>query len=234
MGAGFALLYLLVAWASVRGGLVTRSPLYDGLSGIPPYRWVNPPEERRANNEVPETERFKVQVSTAGQADPGSVTTSDGQATLTFNYLPPSPEPYTLALSMTPLDPTDLAPAPPGLYFDGNAYRLEAVNDRTGAPVEGNFTSILRFSVHAPQILSLQNGTWTPVPDPLITDADLQVSADTPANGTFVPAGTGTRPPEVVRGEESFPWVSTIVGSVGLILLLAAGIVAARRRNAPG
>lgn len=231
-GLVLVLAYLLVAWISVDAGLVSRSPLYDGLASIPPYRWVNPPEERVENNEVPEAEEFKVRVATSGQADPGSVTTGDGQATMTFNYLPGAAEPYSFTLSMTPLDPATLAPAPDGFYFDGNAYRMEAIDDRTGAQVEGNFTTILRFSIHAPQVLGLKDAVWEPMPDPLMTDADLQVSVDTPANGTFVPAGTGTRPPEVVRGGESFPWLSTILGLAGLLLLFAAAFIAVRRRNA--
>ena len=231
-GLAVVLAYLLVAWASVQAGLVSRSPLYDGLADIPLYRWVNPPPEREGGNEVPEAETFQVAVSTSGQADPGSVTTGDGQMTLTFNYLPPAPEPYGISLSMTPLDPAELAPAPEGFYFDSNAYKLEAVDTKTGAPVDGSFTAIMRFSVHGPQILSLNEGTWTPLADPLLTDADLQVSAETPANGTYVAAGTGTRPPEDTNRGESFPWFSTIIGSVGLLLLFSAAIVAFRRRNA--
>lgn len=231
-GLVVAAVYLLVAWISVEAGLVSRSPLYDGLAGIPAYRWVDPPEERVDDNEVPEPDSFQVQVATSGQADPGSVTTGDGQATMTFNYLPPAPEPYSFTLTMTPLDPTTLAPPPEGFYFDGNAYRIEALNDQTGVPVEGSFTTILRFSVHAPQVLAFNGSIWEPVPDPLMTDADLQVSVNTPANGTFVPAGTGTRPPEVVGGGESFPWFSTILGSIGLILLFSAAFIAIRRRDA--
>ncbi len=229
-GAALVLVYLLVAWASVAAGLVYRSPLYDGLGSIPAYRWINPPEERQGDNEQPRPEEFMVSVSTAGQADPGSVSTSDGQMTLTFNYLPPAAEEYNITVKMTPLDPATVAPLPDGYYFDGNAYRLESTNDATGAPVDGNFTSIMRFSVHGPQILSLKDGAWTPLLDPLMTDADLQVSADTPANGSYVPAGTGTRPPEVVQ-TEAFPWFSTIIGTIGLLLLLAAGVVAFRRRT---
>ena len=172
-----------------------------------------------------------VSVSTAGQADPGSVTTSDGQMTLTFNYLPPAAEEYNVTVKMTPVDPATVAPVPNGYFFDGNAYKLESLDDVTGAPVDGNFTSIMRFSVHGPQILSFVDGAWTPLPDPLMTDADLQVSAETPANGIYVPAGTGTRPPEVVV-TEAFPWLSTIIGTIGLLLLIAAGVVAFRRRKA--
>ena len=232
-GLALAMAYLLVSWFSVQAGWVSRSPLYDGLAGIPAYRWVNPPEERLEDNEVPEAEEFRVEVSTSGQANPGSVTTSDGQNTLTFNYLPPAPEPYAFTLRMTPTDPQGLAPPPEGFYFDGNAYRLEALHETTGEPIEGNFTTIMRFSIHAPYVLALQDGIWVPLPDPLMTDADLQVSADTPANGTFVPAGTGIRPPEVVNRGERFPWISTIVGSIGLILLLSAGVVAFLRRDTP-
>jgi hypothetical protein len=230
-GVAIVLAYLLVAWASVSAGLVSRSPLYDGLAGIPLYRWVNPPSEREGDNEIPKSEEFDVSVSTSGQADPGSVTTSDGQMTLTFNYLPPSPQPYAISVTMTPLDPAELAPAPDGYYFDSNAYKLETVDDATGAPVDGSFTSIMRFSVHGPQILSLNEGTWSPLPDPLLTDADLQVSAETPANGTYVAAGTGTRPPEDTNRGESFPWFSTIVGTIGLLLLFAAAVVSVRQRN---
>ncbi len=56
---------------------------------------------------------------------------------------------------MTPVDPAELAPAPERMYFDADAYRLRAVNTRTGAPVDGSFTPILRFSVHGPLILAL-------------------------------------------------------------------------------
>jgi hypothetical protein len=231
-GLAVVLAYLLIAWASVQAGLVSRSPLYDGLADIPLYRWVNPPEEREGSNEVPEAETFEVTVTTSGQADPGSVTTADGQMTLTFNYLPPTPEPYNFTLSMTPLDPAEVAPAPDGFYFDSNAYELTAVNAGTGAPVDGSFTAIMRFSVHGPQILTLQDGAWTPLADPLLTDADLQVSAETSANGTFVAAGTGERPLEDTNRGESFPWFSTIIGSIGLLLLFSAAVIAFRRRNA--
>lgn len=230
-GLALVLLYLLVAWVSVQAGLVSRSPLYDGLSNIPLYRWVNPPPERVEGNETPRAETFDVSVATSGQADPGSVTTADGQMTLTFNYLPPAPEPYEIELSMTPKDPAELAPVPEGLYFDSNAYELTATNSNTGAPVDGSFTAIMRFSVHGPQILSLRDGVWTPLPDPLLTDADLQVSAETQANGTYVAAGTGTRPPEDTNRGESFPWFSTIIGTIGLLLLFAAAFVAWRRRS---
>lgn len=230
-GLALVLLYLLVAWVSVQTGLVSRSPLYDGLAGIPLYRWVDPPPERLEGNEVPEPETFDVSVATSGQADPGSVTTADGQMTLTFNYLPPAPEPYEIELSMTPKDPAEIAPVPEGLYFDSNAYELTAIDSNTGAPVDGSFTAIMRFSVHGPQILSLRDGTWTPLPDPLLTDADLQVSAETQANGTYVAAGTGIRPPEDTNRGESFPWFSTIIGTIGLLLLFAAAFVAWRRRS---
>lgn len=55
-GLAVMLAYLLIAWASVQAGLVSRSPLYDGLANIPPYRFVNPPDEREGNNEVPEAD----------------------------------------------------------------------------------------------------------------------------------------------------------------------------------
>lgn len=230
-GAALMIVYLLVAWASVASGLVSRSPLYDGLGSIPAYRWINPPEERQGDNERPRPEEFMVSVSTAGQADPGSVTTSDGQMTLTFNYLPPAAEEYNVTVKMTPVDPATVAPVPNGYYFDSNAYRLESLDDVTGAPVDGNFTSIMRFSVHGPQILSFKIGAWTPLPDPLMTDADLQVSTETPANGTYVAAGTGTRPRAIVA-TEAFPRFSTILGTIGLLLLIASAVVAFRRRKA--
>src|SRR5688500_10159343 len=127
------LAYLLVAWASVSAGLGSRSPLYDGLADIPLYRWGHPPTEREGDNEIPKAEEFEVAVSTSGQADPGSVTTSDGQMTLTFNYLPPAAQPYAISVSMSPVDPAELAPAPDGYYFDSNAYELETLDDATGA-----------------------------------------------------------------------------------------------------
>lgn len=232
-GIALVLAYLVVAWVSVQAGLVLRSPLYDGLFSHPPYRWVSPPEERVDNNEPPVPDEFEVQVSTSGQADPGSVTTNDGQHTLTFNYLPPAPQPYTFTISMTPRDPQDFAPPPPGFYFDSNAYELESRRADTGEPIDGHFTSIMRFSALAPQMLELQDGEWTVLPDPLYTEADHQVSADTPASGVFVAAGTGIRPPEEVGGLNPFALAQVAVGVLGLGLLLAGAVVALRRRDQP-
>jgi hypothetical protein len=215
-----ALLYIAAAWASVAGGWMISQPLYDGLATLPPYRWVNPPQERVKNNEVPKTERVKVRVD-KGVADPSSVATSDAQAILTFDNIPRgSSDSFTVVL--TPVDPAKLAPVPKGGYFDGNAYRIEGTYDATKAPVPGPFTLILRYSVHARRILKLEDGTWMRQRFAHFTQANQQVDVKTEQLGTFVVAGTGKRP------REQNPYRGPLI-EIGMMVALVVGLLAVPR-----
>lgn len=200
-----ALGYLAVAWTSISLGWISSRPLYDGLTPLPPYRWVDPPVERVSDNQVPGVERFAVRVKADGGADPASVTTSDGQTTMTFDLITPI-EGESFEVVVTPLAPQTLAAAPADGYFDGNAYRYEALYAGTQTPVKGSFTVVTRFSVHARQVLTLREGAWDSLFRPFATPIDQQVSARTSSMGTFVAASKGTRTaPSQLNSEEEAP-----------------------------
>lgn len=142
--------------------------LYDGLVPQPPYRWVRPPASHQGDNEQPKPYTTFLPLQTGGSVA-AELATDDLQATLTLpaNVVGPRPGESRARVTLTPLDPETLAPPPSGRRFDGNAYRLDAVYDASGAPValRGPITVVLRYAVHASTILRLdKNGDkvgWT-------------------------------------------------------------------------
>ena len=132
--------------------------LYDGLLPQPPYRWVRPPAGRAADNEQPKPYTTFLPLA-AGGSVPAEFATDDLQATLTLpaNVVEPRSGETRARVTLTPLDPDTLAPPPSGRRFDGNAYRMDAVYDASGAPVtlRGPVTVVLRYAAHATTILRL-------------------------------------------------------------------------------
>jgi len=145
--------------------------LYDGLVPQPPYRWVRPPSGRQGDNEQPKPYTTVLPFQ-AGGSVPAEFATDDLQAALTLpaNVVEPRPGEAKARVSLTPLDPDTLAPPPSGRHFDGNAYRIEAVYDGSGAPVilRGPVTVVLRYAVHATTILRLEKAggkaAWARLP----------------------------------------------------------------------
>jgi hypothetical protein len=222
-GLAASLAYLGVVSVSLSMGWIASRPLYDGLVPLPPYRWVNPPAERTGDNQAPQAETFKVRLTPEGLADPASVTTSDGQATVTFDHIA-AIEGESFVVTITPQDPSQIADPPEGSYFDSNAYKVEAGFEGSQAPVGGSFTVILRYSVHAREMFALKQGAWEALFQTLVTPIDLQVVARTPVVGTFVASGKGTRPPTGAEhrnvpgsqtGTAPYRWVNPPPGRAG-------------------
>ena len=222
-GLAISLIYLGVVSVSLSLGWIASRPLYDGLVPLPPYRWINPPAERAQDNQAPQAETFKVRLTPDGIADPASVSTSDGQATVTFDLIAPH-KGESFVVTVTPQDPAQVAGAPDGSYFDGNAYKVEGAYEGSQALLEGSFSIVLRYSVHARQVLALKNAAWEALFQPVVTPIDLQAIARTPALGTFVAAGKGTRPltgaphddsPSSQGELEPYRWVSPPPGRAG-------------------
>jgi hypothetical protein len=166
--------------------------LMDGLVPQPPYRWVHPPGGRAGDNEPPEAYATALPLSANGSAA-AEFATDDLQATLTLpaNVVAPHAGETKARVTLTPLDPATLAPAPSGRRFDGNAYRLDVVYDASGTPAQltGPITVVLRYAVHATTILRLDSANdkpaWVRLPTTVYTGSQEDL-AHSDRLGAFV------------------------------------------------
>jgi hypothetical protein len=136
-GVGVVALYLAGAAVSGRASILHRRPLLDGLAPPTPYRWVNPPPDLAASNKPPASTRFTVELTAEGSRL-GAFSTSDGQINLVLSEgaVPARPGQRSVEVAVEPLDPTTLGPVPSGLVTAGNAYRIQASYQPSGAEVE--------------------------------------------------------------------------------------------------
>lgn len=166
--------------------------LYDGLMPQPPYRWVRPPAWRRGDNEPPQPYTTFLPLA-AGGSVPAEFATDDLQATITFpaNVVEPRPGETKARVTLTPLDPEALAPPPAGRRFDGNAYRIDAAYETSGAPVKlrGPVTIVLRYAAHATTMLRLEKtadkAAWVRLPTTVFTGSQEDL-AHSDGLGVFV------------------------------------------------
>jgi len=190
--AGLAAVLLYVGAAAWLPPAPHARVLYDGLVPAPPYRWVRPPAGYRGDNEPPKPYSAALPLRPSGSA-PAEFATDDLQATLTLpgNVIAPRAGETQVRVTLTPLDPAALAPAPPGRRFDGNAYRFEAVYGGSGAAValQGPITVVLRYAVHATTILRLDAAggapAWTRLPTTVFTGSQEDL-AHSDTLGVFV------------------------------------------------
>lgn len=233
-----AALYVVAALFSFRAGLLPGRPLYEGFAPPAAYRWVKPPPEVAKGNLEPlpanGTLRF------AGKnSPPFNLNTPDGQAAL---ILPPGAVDVpagegSLTLTMTPLDAQTLAPAPKGMTYDGNAYRITAAYSSTGEParflatscpsgeqVNTCLTVVLRYALGAKGIYRLDADAWKPLTS-TVTASALQVFADVDGIGTFVALRHGQ--PRKQRGD----LLALILGlSTAVVATIVTRTVIARRK----
>jgi len=179
-----------------------------------------------------------VRLTTTG-SESGAITTGDDQAAVLFqpDVIAPRQGESAARVTLRPLDPATVAPAPQGMLFDGNAYLVSATYATSGAPValRKPATIVLRFPATGTQVLRSTGSTWTVLRSTAIPPA-MQDVADTDVLGVFVSAA----PPK------SGPSVSVVLYRVFTVLLwtaaaaLAAGLIRdyatnrARRRRAGG
>ncbi len=225
-GAAAAALYL-VAGAYVWPRIPVRL-LYEGEAPPLPYRWVRPPANLPEPNQPPESGTGAIPFTPDGSQS-ASILTDDGQAAVIFRSgaIVPRAGGTSAAATITPLDPAGVAPAPPGLRFDGNAYRMAAVY-RGGTPVTlaKPVTVVLRYPRHGPMLLRSRGDGWSPLDAHVVAGA-LQVFASTDRLGVFVAAA-----PAVSGG---IPWLAVAAGAaaVGVILAAIATLRRGQRRAGP-
>ena len=136
-GVGIVALYLAGAAVSGRASILARRPLLDGLAPPTPYRWVNPPPDLAAGNKPPASTRFTLGLALEG-SQLGAFSTGDGQVNLVLSQgaVPPRSGQTGVEVTVDPADPATLGPVPSGLVGAGNAYRIQASYQPSGAKVE--------------------------------------------------------------------------------------------------
>ncbi|MHB8513144.1 MAG: hypothetical protein ACYDCC_13315 [Actinomycetota bacterium] len=233
----FAALYVIVA-AATSGSLLPVRPVYEGIGPPPPYSWVNPPSSRKSNN-VPPTQGDGVIAMGPKGSEPGTVSTDDGQAVMTFfrGSFEAKKGQTKVHVHITPVDPATLGPPPQGLFYDGNAYKFTATYEPSGqpaiipardCPIAQNPkicpTLVLRYAFSATSLYWLSSGSWTSVSGATPVGTSLQIFADVHFVGTFVaidskstvnakPAGGGSSIGSILA--IVFAAVAVLIGLVG-------------------
>jgi hypothetical protein len=239
VGVGILVLYLAGAAVSGRASILARRPLLDGLAPPTPYRWVKPPPELAAGNKPPASTRFTVQLTAAGSRL-GAFSTSDGQVNMVLSEgaVPARPGQKGVEVSVDPVDPATLGPAPSGLVVAGNAYRIQAAYRPSGRKTEtfagqssvGLVYPLLTTAVadaSGHQLLSSADGrTWEALPS---TDSPgtHQVSARLTRAGYLQ---VGVRPSQ--GGSGSDPRTRILLLASGVALLIVVAALALRLREA--
>ena len=133
-GVGMVVLYLAGAAVSGRATILARRPLLDGLAPPTPYRWVSPPADLAAGNKPPASTRFTLEL-TADGSRLGAFSTGDGQINLVLSEgaVPARSGQTGVEVTVDPVDPATLGPVPSGLVSAGNAYRIQASYQPSGA-----------------------------------------------------------------------------------------------------
>ncbi len=203
--------------------------LYEGEAPPLPYRWVHPPANLPEANQPPAPGAGNIALTPAGSQS-SSLLTDDGQAALIFRFgaIAPRSGASSVEVKITPLDPVALSPAPAGLQFDGNAYRMEATYN-TGEPITllKPVTPVLRYPKHATTLLRYSGAGWTSLETHVVAGS-LQLFGPTDRLGVFAAAAARTSPP--------IAWVrdAAVAAAVaGALAALAALILARRRRTRP-
>jgi hypothetical protein len=206
--------------------------LYDGLVPLPPYRWVHPPPSRARDNRPPLPGAGTISLGPPSQAV--EVSTDDDQALVTFprGIVAPRPGESSVKITIVPLDPVSVAPAPNKSRFDGNAYRIEARYAASGEPavLTAPASVVLRYPVHATVMLWWSDPAWTPLSVSLFTGSQ-QALSNTNRLGVFAAATSSSgRAGPVTAGPGCLAGAFAVFGLIGAMLARRVSV----RRRAPG
>jgi hypothetical protein len=239
--AGVAVVLAYLAGASLSGGRgpLARRPLLDGLAPPPPYHWVKPPPELAAQNRPPAAAEARVRLGASG-SEVTAISTGDGQASLVLeaNAIPTSKGATEVAVSINPVDPATLAPAPQGLVLAGNAYRIRLTYRPSGAPARltGRATVVLVYPLLSIPVGSLFDYTLLASPDGKAwtrqesnaTPGSHQVGAVLPQPGYVVVAVPPA--PAAAAKPNRIPLIAGLAGA-GAVIAIGAVVLARRLRR---
>jgi len=237
-GVGIVALYLAGAAVSGRSSILTRRPLLDGLAPPTPYRWVNPPPDLAAGNKPPASTRFTLGLALEG-SQLGAFSTGDGQVNLVLSQgaVPPRSGQTGVEVTVDPADPAALGPVPSGLVGAGNAYRIQASYQPSGAKVEalggqssvGLVYPLLTTAVAdtgGHQVLSSADGRTWEVLASTDTPGTHQVSARLTRTG-YVMVGV----PPSAGGSQSSSRTRILLLGTGVAVVIVAAALALRLRE---
>ena len=241
-GVGIVALYLAGAAVSGRASILARRPLLDGLAPPTPYRWVSPPPDLAASNKPPASTRFTVELTAEG-SQLGAFSTSDGQVNLVLSQgaVPPRSGQRGVEVTIEPVDPATLGPAPSGLVTAGNAYQIQASYQPSGDQVEtlagqssiGLVYPLLNTAVADPgghQVLSSADGQAWESLSSADTPGTHQVSAGLDRTGYVV---VGVAPSAGGSGSEPRNRILLLGTGIAVVIVAAALVLRLRERSRP-
>ncbi len=227
-----AVLYVAAALWTAGGPWPVRM-LYDGFVPPLPYRWVRPPVAA-AQNQGPQTGAGSIGFTSDG-SEYASVATGDGQAIAIFgpNAFVPAPGESAVRITLMPLDPAAIGPAPAGLQVEGNAYRIGGAYAHSERPValRKPVTVVLRYPSRGTRILRFADPAWA-VLGTTSFHMSLQMLADSDRLGIFAAAAPAAGPAALLTGL-SRSALLVLWTAVGVVIVLLLRYRVRRRDRTP-
>jgi len=220
-GLILALLYgAVVVVTNLTTGHPVR-PLFDGVGGSTPYRWVKPPWYVGNTNIEPKASSTDITFEN-GVSPLIGVTSDDAQIILNLpqGALPARDGDIAVRAAFTPLDPKKLAKLPGGMRPNGNAYRVQMTYQPSGTPFaqttsSGNVIMVVPDEAEK-MLFSVDGKSWTELPTQRLGDPTTVGSAfNTP--GYYV---VGTLLPEFPNPNKESGTKKT-VGTVMIVVAVA-------------
>jgi hypothetical protein len=228
---GIGVVLLVMYAAAVMGTLPFGHrvrPLFEGIGPPPAYRWVHPPAAFAAGNIPPQASDTDVPLRPTGSEQAGAQC-EDNQLVLNLapNAAPPHPPDTSVRVHIEPLDPATLAPLPPEVRPNGNAYQVALTYQPSRTPVTtitapGNI--LLTVPLPARGLWYSADGkTWTRIGNQTVANQPI-VGGPFNAPGYYV---AGTHPPIASTGggggggASGTIIVAALVGALALVLGLS-------------
>jgi hypothetical protein len=235
IGLALAALYAgAVMVTSLTTGHPVR-PLFDGVGGAAPYKWVKPPWYVGSANIEPKASSSDIPFEN-GVSPLIGVTSDDAQLILNLpqGALPGKDGATAVKTSFTPLDPKKLAKLPRDMRPDGNAYRVEMAYQPSGEGLRQTTTSgnvIMVVPDEAETMLfSVDGKSWDELPTHRLGDPNTVGSAFNRPGYYLV----GTTLPEFAdpnKGSGTKKTVGTVMVVVAVALLLGYVLPTILRRS---
>jgi len=235
-----------LAAVALTGMLASRlvRPLFEGFQPAPAYRWVRPPPPFATGNQAPLPGDGSVALrdGAATGSAAGGVVTPDGQVTVSLGpgAFGRHPGDTAATITITPVDPGALAPLPPGLRADGNAYRIDMAYSPSRAGVgalaaPGDVT--LAVPVPAKGLARTGPGRPWEALSGLRVAGGTGETAALPGPGVYVAVAAATPSTEIVTPGAGRPVLGTAAvaaATAALAALMVLAPTALLRHRKPG